>query len=56
MAKKQEQQTAQKVFCKNCHWGGNIENYLIDCHNKQANPGGFKMGCWEKPCNYFKKK
>ncbi|KAA6303143.1 MAG: hypothetical protein EZS26_000746 [Candidatus Ordinivivax streblomastigis] len=54
--KQKEKVEVIKVFCKNCFFGGNIENHLIDCSNKQANPGGYKMGCWEIICKHYKQK
>lgn len=46
-----------KVKCVDCIFcPGVIENHLVDCSNDKANPGGFKKGCWEHFCKYFKTK
>lgn len=55
MAKKLQKEEP-KVFCKDCFFGGTVENYLIDCSNKQANPDGYKKGCWAHVCRYYEKK
>ncbi|MDR2009943.1 MAG: hypothetical protein LBQ22_05630 [Bacteroidales bacterium] len=40
----------------NCSFGGSVENFLIDCSNKEANPGGYKKGTWEHICKHYKEK
>ncbi|MDL2310212.1 hypothetical protein LJC39_03750 [Parabacteroides sp. OttesenSCG-928-B22] len=55
MAKKVKQE-APKVYCRNCVYSGEENNHLIDCSNKEANPGGYKMGTWAKVCNYYGEK
>jgi hypothetical protein len=51
--KKQEVAIAIVVRCQNCKWSGNIENLLIECNNIQVNPHNYKMGIWERKCNYY---
>jgi hypothetical protein len=53
MARKVQQ---EKVFCRDCVNSGKEENFLIECFDKHANPGGYKMGCWAKPCTHFQPK
>ena len=55
MAKK-VQEKAPLVRCQECVHGGTEFNHLIDCNSKKANPDGFKMGAWAKPCKYYGKK
>lgn len=46
-----------KVKCVDCKFcPGIIENHLVDCFSKEANPGGYKKGCWEHVCSSFQKK
>ena len=40
MAKKE--QIPEKVLCRDCVSGGTEENFLIECFNRSANPGGAK--------------
>lgn len=49
-------QVVRKVYCRDCIYSGLGNNYLIDCRNKRANPGGFKVGVWAKNCYYYGKK
>lgn len=55
MAKKVKPEVT-KVYCRECIHSGEENNHLIDCFNKQANPGGYKMGCWARECNKYGKK
>lgn len=52
MAKKDKKEQ-DKVMCQECCFGGNIENYMIECFNKNANLGAYKKGLWAKVCNYY---
>jgi hypothetical protein len=56
VARKEKQAEPTKVFCKDCYFGGTVENFLIDCSNKAENPGGYKMGCWARNCTNYKAK
>lgn len=43
--------------CKECAFSiGEPVNGLIGCSNKMRNPNGYKIGCWPRVCNQFKKK
>lgn len=53
MAKKIEE---PKVMCQECKFGGIVDNFLIDCSSKDANPDGYKKGTWAKACKYYVKK
>lgn len=57
MAKSKTKDTAPNVRCIDCYFcPGVVVNHLVDCDNSQANPGGYKKGCWEHPCRHFKAK
>ena len=55
MAKKTNDK--ELVDCLKCFYGG-VEsiNHLTDCHNKERNPMGYKVGCWLKECKHFKQR
>lgn len=56
MAKKQGI-AVPKIRCSDCKKAvGEVNNYLIGCSDKNANPGGFKMGTYPRWCEYFIKK
>ncbi|MDH6308016.1 hypothetical protein M2451_002535 [Dysgonomonas sp. PFB1-18] len=56
MAKKQLVNEV-KVKCVDCIFcPGEPVNHLVDCTNKNANPGGHKKGCWAHVCRHFKNK
>lgn len=55
MAKKQQNNT-ELIDCKQCVFGGEVFNHMIDCNNKERNPRGYKVGYWPRPCSHFKKK
>lgn len=55
MAKKSEEKIL--VDCLQCeHCGGEVVNIMVDCFNKERNPGGYKVGYWKRECRYFKQK
>lgn len=56
MAKKQQNGNEEHVDCKQCAFGGEVFNHMIDCNNKERNPRGYKVGYWPRPCSHFKKK
>lgn len=54
MAKKSVKNQEEKVLCVDCIFcPGEIINYLVECSNKKANPGGYKVGSWAHVCKYF---
>lgn len=54
MAKKSVKNQEVKVLCVDCIFcPGEVVNYLVECNNEKANPGGYKKGCWEHVCRYF---
>jgi hypothetical protein len=56
MAKKIETQLPE-IRCEDCKNSlGKVENHLIGCSDKNANPGGYKMGNYPRRCRYFTKK
>lgn len=56
MAKKQETESVL-VDCTLCESGSTeAVNFLVDCFNKERNPGGFKVGSWKKECRYYKRR
>lgn len=53
MAKKQVGRVL--VECQKCaHGGDDVIDLLIDCHNKERNPYGYKVGSWPRECNHYK--
>lgn len=45
----------EMVDCKTCAFGGKeVVNYLLDCHNKERNPHGSKVGDWLKVCRHYR--
>jgi len=55
MAKKVEIKVL--VDCKLCQFSnGIVDNCMLECSNKLANPKGHKVGSWLKECRHYKKR
>lgn len=42
------------VDCKKCRYSDTVPvNCMLPCRNKERNPNGFKVGDWERFCDYY---
>lgn len=45
------------IRCSDCKNSiGEVENYLVGCSNKHANPNNAKVGTYPRTCEFFKRK